>query len=194
MFKIKSILLVPSSWLRTTCHVSVVFVNMLDIAEGWKMYHCAHSVSNVGSWFIPGLIATVWAFSSPMRSCASDIDSSNHSSHCQVPTLFYLFHIPLKSMLIVPFSLSFSQSLMNPLSWPRCIQEALIQARLCNRHVNAFFSGSYCTDSVDVCLHFKTIRSLISWTGCSVGEKRAMDAVCAERRYRHLFMLNSSPK
>lgn len=50
-----------------------------------------------------------------------------------------LFHIPLKSMLIVPFSLS-----------SRCLNEsiimtalhlgcALLQARLCNRHVNAFW-------------------------------------------------------
>lgn len=97
---------VPSQWLRTTCHVSVVLVKILHISGGFQIHHCAHWIFNVCFWFILGTychcLSSLFLFSSPMRS--RDVDSSSRSSHCQLPHAVYLFHTPLKSMLIVSFS------------------------------------------------------------------------------------------
>lgn len=89
----RSIPAVPPSWLRTTCHGSVVFANIFGIKYLFPNVNlflffvffckCAFSVSSAGFWFTPGLLEL------------------SHTVTAKFPSLFHLLHV----MLIVPLSL-----------------------------------------------------------------------------------------
>ena len=171
-------LLVPSSWLRTTCPVfSIAFADIVDKSGGlcsWATTVHIQFFQRWSFWFTPpDTYCDCWSFLLflQMRSGASDINSSSRSWHCQVPTLLILIVFHLKSMLIAPIftqflavSLSLSFLLMNPSPWPLCMQELWYRHAWATGMSTRFLSlGVTVLIPRTVCLHYHNTPPLPPW-------------------------------